>query len=305
MHKTVLLDEAVNALITNVHGCYIDGTFGRGGHSASILERLASDGRLIGVDKDPQAVEAGHTLECGDSRFTMVRSSFADIAQITADKHWQQVDGILLDLGVSSPQLDQAERGFSFLRDGYLDMRMDPEQGQSAAQWLAGASENDIARVLKEYGEERFAKRIARAIVKERAVSRIETTLHLARVIADAHPAWEKGKNPATKAFQGIRIFINNELGDLKRFLDQALDVLAVRGRLVVISFHSLEDRMVKRFIKRHVRGDDVPAGVPVTDEQLNRRLKLIGKAMRASGEEVDNNIRSRSAIMRVAEKIA
>ena len=216
-----------------------------------------------------------------------------------------QVDGLLLDLGVSSPQLDQADRGFSFLRDGQLDMRMNPSVGQSAAQWLAEAREQDIARVLKDYGEERFAKRLARAVVKARAETPIETTLQLAGVLAEAHPAWEKGRHPATKSFQAIRIFINNELGDLEDFLDQVLDVLAVGGRLVVISFHSLEDRLVKRFIKRHVRGESVPSRVPVTDDQLNKRLRQVGKAIRAQEQEVDANVRARSAIVRVAEKIA
>ncbi|MBL4827186.1 MAG: 16S rRNA (cytosine(1402)-N(4))-methyltransferase RsmH [Spongiibacteraceae bacterium] len=305
MHATVLLDEAVDALMTRPDGRYIDGTFGRGGHSRAILTSLSNEGSLLGIDKDPQAIETASILEKEDTRFVIAQGSFADVRQFVGEKNLGLVDGILLDLGVSSPQLDQAERGFSFLRDGYLDMRMNPEQGQSAAQWLAGAPEGEIAKVLKEFGEERFAKRLARAIVKERLSAPIETTLHLAKVIADAHPAWEKGKNPATKSFQGIRIFINNELGDLSACLDQVLDVLAIGGRLVVISFHSLEDRLVKRFIKRHVRGDDLPASVPVTEEQLNRRLKQIGKTVRASVGEVDKNIRLRSAIMRVAQKIA
>jgi 16S rRNA (cytosine1402-N4)-methyltransferase len=216
-----------------------------------------------------------------------------------------KVNGVLLDLGVSSPQLDQSERGFSFMRDGYLDMRMNPEAGQSAAQWLAGASAAEITGVLKEFGEERYAKRLAAAIVAERSVKPIESTLQLAKIITDAHPAWERGKNPATKSFQGIRIFINNELGDLEDFLASALDILELGGRMAIISFHSLEDRMVKRFIKRHVRGDELPASVPVTVNQLNRRLKSVGKAVRADDSEVEKNVRSRSAIMRVAEKIA
>ncbi len=191
------------------------------------------------------------------------------------------------------------------MRDGPLDMRMNPQVGMSAAQWLAVAKEAEIASVLKEFGEERYAKRLARAVVEERLKKPIVTTLHLAELLKDAHPAWEKGKHPATKSFQAIRIYINNELGDLQQFLDQLLDVLVVGGRLVVISFHSLEDRMVKRFIKRHVRGDDLPANVPVTAAQLNRRLKHIGKAIKADALEIDTNVRSRSAIMRVAEKIA
>ncbi|MEE8060004.1 MAG: 16S rRNA (cytosine(1402)-N(4))-methyltransferase RsmH [Pseudomonadales bacterium] len=305
MHETVLLAEAVDALITRSEGVYIDGTFGRGGHSREILKRLSSAGSVLGIDKDPQAIAAGIELGQQDSRFLIVQGSFAETKHYVSQQALGKVDGVLLDLGVSSPQLEQSERGFSFLRDGQLDMRMNPQAGQSAAEWLAVAGEAEIAKVLKELGEERYAKRLARAIVGERAQSSIETTLHLAKVIADAHPAWVKGKHPATKSFQAIRIFINNELGDLAQFLDQVLDVLAVGGRLVVISFHSLEDRIVKRYIKHYVRGDELPASVPVTEDQLNRRLKHIGKAIKAGDEEVDQNVRSRSAIMRVAEKIA
>ena len=305
MHETVLLNEAVDALITRADGVYVDGTFGRGGHSRAILKRLDDEGRLLGVDKDPQAIEAGAQLAAEDPRFFIVQGSFADMAQLLEQRGLGGANGVLLDLGVSSPQLDQSERGFSFLRDGPLDMRMNPQAGQSAAQWLASAPEGDIARVLKDFGEERYAKRLARAVINEREQSPINTTLHLAKIIAEAHPAWEKGRHPATKTFQAIRIFINNELGDLERLLEQLLDVLQIGGRMVVISFHSLEDRMVKRFIKRHVRGDDLPARVPIRDDQLNRRLKQLGKPVRASVAEVEGNARSRSAIMRVAEKIA
>lgn len=305
MHETVLLDEAVEALLVNPDGCYVDGTFGRGGHSRAILKQLSAKGRLLGIDKDPQAIAEGRLLAAEDSRFVVAHGSFAGVQAMAAEQGFSSIDGILVDLGVSSPQLDQAERGFSFMRDGYLDMRMNPEAGQSAAEWLATADENEITRVLKEFGEERFGKRMARAIIEERAKKPIETTLHLQKIIAEAHPAWERGKNPATKAFQGIRIFINNELGDLEILLDQALEALSIGGRLVVISFHSLEDRMVKRFIKRQVRGDQLPPGVPVMDEELNKRMKSIGKAAKAGKQEVDNNVRSRSAIMRVAEKIA
>lgn len=308
MHQTVLLHEAVEALVVRRDGFYADGTFGRGGHSREILNQLSAEGRLIAIDKDPQAIAAGVELAGSDARFAIVQGSFAELKRIINERSDSGekvlLDGILLDLGVSSPQLDQAERGFSFMRDGYLDMRMNPDAGMSAAQWLADASEADIAHVLKVFGEERYAKRIAGAIVKERNVKPITTTIHLQKVVAEAHPAWERGKNPATKSFQGIRIFINNELGDLEDLLKQSLDLLAVGGRLVVISFHSLEDRMVKRFIKQQVRGDVLPAGVPILDSQLNKRMKQIGKTVRASDEEVDGNIRSRSAIMRVAEKI-
>ena len=301
MHETVLLHEAVDALLGDddqrLHGSYADGTFGRGGHSAEILKRLSEHGRLIATDKDPQAIATGKEFEQQDSRFAIVQGSFADLKNFIADKNIASLDGILLDLGVSSPQLDQAERGFSFMRDGYLDMRMNPDAGQSAAEWIAEAKVPEIRKVLKEFGDERYALRIAEAIVAERDKNPITTTLHLQKVVAEAHPAWERGKNPATKAFQGIRIFINNELGDLEDLLNQALDLLSIGGRLVVISFHSLEDRMVKRFIKQQVRGDVLPAGVAILDSQLNKRMK--GSA------EVEGNVRSRSAIMRVAEKIA
>lgn len=305
MHETVLLDEAVSALVTDVEGTYLDGTFGRGGHSRGILKRLNPNGRLLGIDKDPQAIAEGEELQRLDSRFQIIQGSFADAQDCLQHRNIEELDGVLLDLGVSSPQLDQADRGFSFLRDGNLDMRMNPLAGLSAAQWLASAKEEDIVRVLKEYGEERYAKRLARAVTTEREINPITTTLHLASILKEAHPAWEKGKHPATKSFQAIRIFINNELTDLSRFLDQALDILAVGGRLVIISFHSLEDRQVKRFIKKHVHGDQLPAGVPITEDQLNRRLKQIGKVVKASSAEIDNNVRSRSAVMRIAEKIA
>jgi 16S rRNA (cytosine1402-N4)-methyltransferase len=305
MHETVLLQEAVAGLITRPDGFYVDGTFGRGGHSQEILKQLGEKGCLLGIDKDPQAIAAGEELSRRDPRFTIRQGSFAELKTLVMGEKAGSIDGVLLDLGVSSPQLDQAERGFSFIRDGHLDMRMDPSAGQSAAQWLAVASEAEITKVLKVYGEERFGKRMAKAIILEREQKPIITTLHLAKVIAEAHPAWEKGRHPATKAFQAIRIFINSELDDLTQLLDQVLDVLSVGGRLVIISFHSLEDRIVKRFIKRHVRGDELPRNVPVTEAQLNKRLKQIGKAVRASAEEVEQNVRSRSAIMRVAEKIA
>lgn len=305
MHETVLLQEAVDALVTDVDGIYVDGTFGRGGHSRLVLDRLSGKGRLLAIDKDPEAIAVGEMLQQQDKRFVIEQGSFAQVGAIAAARGLLPVQGILLDLGVSSPQLDQAERGFSFLRDGPLDMRMNPQQGLSAAQWIATASAGEIASVLKEYGEERFAKRIAAAIVDARGRKPITTTVQLANIVAEAHPAWEKGRHPATRAFQGIRIFINDELGDLERLLDSALALLANGGRLVVISFHSLEDRLVKRFIKRQVRGDSLPKNIPVTEAQLNRRMKQIGKAIRASSGEVESNVRSRSAIMRVAEKIA
>jgi 16S rRNA (cytosine1402-N4)-methyltransferase len=215
------------------------------------------------------------------------------------------VDGILLDLGVSSPQLDEGDRGFSFMQDGPLDMRMDTSRGETAAQWLSYADLQDIAGVLKEYGEERFARRIATAIVAAREESPIETTARLARIVSEAHPRWEKHKHPATRSFQAIRIKVNRELEDLEAFLSVALDLLRVGGRLVVISFHSLEDRLVKRYMRDMARGDSLPRGVPVTESALNRRMRLIGKAVRASDDEVAGNVRARSAVMRVAEKIS
>ncbi|MEL7398987.1 MAG: 16S rRNA (cytosine(1402)-N(4))-methyltransferase RsmH [Pseudomonadota bacterium] len=304
-HVTVLLSEAVEALVVDVEGFYVDGTFGRGGHSRLLLQHLGAEGRLLGIDKDPLAIAEGYSLKGQDGRFDIAHGSFAQLQEFMADRDLQgKVDGILVDLGVSSPQLDEAERGFSFLQDGPLDMRMNTESGISAAQWIAEADEADIAHVLKVYGEERFARRMASAIVKARAETPIERTLQLANIVAEANPAWEKGKHPATRAFQAIRIFINDELADLESFLDQALEVLKPGGRLAVISFHSLEDRMVKRFIRDKERGQAVPKGVPLMESQLNKRMKSLGKAVRASKEEVAVNVRSRSAIMRVAEKI-
>jgi 16S rRNA (cytosine1402-N4)-methyltransferase len=306
-HITVLLDEAVDGLRVRADGCYLDGTFGRGGHSRLILERLGPDGHLLGFDKDPLAIATGNALAAEDGRFVVVQRSFAELDQETAVRGLAgKVSGILLDLGVSSPQLDDAERGFSFLNDGPLDMRMDPSRGVSAAQWIASASEEEVARVFKEYGEERFAKRMARAVVQRRAERPFERTADLAQVLTVANPAWEKGKNPATRAFQGLRIYINNELGDLEHGLDAALEALEVGGRLVVISFHSLEDRIVKLFMRKHAKGeaDKLPRDLPIIPEAFLPRLKLIGKPQFASEAELKANPRSRSAVMRVAEKV-
>ncbi|SIS23567.1 16S rRNA (cytosine1402-N4)-methyltransferase [Aquipseudomonas alcaligenes] len=306
-HITVLLDEAVEALAVRADGCYMDGTFGRGGHSRLILERLGPDGRLLGFDKDPQAIATGNALAAEDGRFVVVQRSFADLGEeAVARGLLGKVDGLLLDLGVSSPQLDDAERGFSFLNDGPLDMRMNPDAGISAAQFIASASADEIARVFKEYGEERFAKRMARAVVERRELKPFERTADLAQVLTDANPAWEKGKNPATRAFQGLRIHVNNELGDLERGLDAALEALAVGGRLVVISFHSLEDRIVKQFMKRQAKGeaDNLPRDLPIIPKAFEPRLKLLGKPIYAGEAELKANPRSRSAVMRVAEKL-
>ncbi|AOE83667.1 16S rRNA (cytosine(1402)-N(4))-methyltransferase RsmH [Pseudomonas sp. TCU-HL1] len=306
-HITVLLEEAVEGLALRADGCYLDGTFGRGGHSRLVLERLGPDGRLLGFDKDPQAIATGQALAADDGRFVIVQRSFAELGEEVRARGLEgKVDGVLLDLGVSSPQLDDPERGFSFLNDGPLDMRMNPDRGQSAAQWIASASEEEIARVFKDYGEERFAKRMARAVVQRRTEKPFERTADLAAVLTVANPAWEKGKNPATRAFQGIRIHVNNELGDLEQGLDAALDSLAVGGRLVVISFHSLEDRIVKQFMRKHAKGeaDKLPRDLPVRQAVFEPRLKLLGKPQYASDAELKANPRSRSAVMRVAEKV-
>ncbi len=306
-HITVLLDEAVDGLAVRPDGCYLDGTFGRGGHSRLILERLGPDGRLLGFDKDPLAIATGTTLAAEDGRFVVVQRSFAELSDEAAVRGLAgAVSGILLDLGVSSPQLDDAARGFSFLHDGPLDMRMNPDAGISAAVFIATASEEEIARVFKEYGEERFAKRMARAVVQRRAEQPFERTADLAQVLTVANPAWEKGKNPATRAFQGLRIHVNNELGDLERGLDAALETLEVGGRLVVISFHSLEDRIVKQFMRRHAKGeaDTLPRDLPIIPKAFLPRLKLIGKPQFASEAELKANPRARSAVMRVAEKL-
>ncbi len=306
-HITVLLDEAVEALAVRADGCYMDGTFGRGGHSRLILQNLGPDGRLLGFDKDPQAIATGQSLAAEDGRFVIVQRSFAELgAEAQARGIGGKVSGILLDLGVSSPQLDDPERGFSFMNDGPLDMRMDPTRGVSAAEFIATAPVEEIARVFKEYGEERFAKRMAGAVVQRREAQPFERTGDLAEVLKVANPAWEKGKNPATRAFQGLRIHVNNELGDLETGLEAALQALEVGGRLVVISFHSLEDRIVKLFMRKLVKGeaDNMPRDLPIQYKAFEPRIRLIGKAQFASEEETRANPRSRSAVMRVAEKL-
>lgn len=304
-HQPVLLDEVLEGLSIKPRGTYIDGTFGRGGHASRIVEKLDDQGRLLVMDKDPQAIAAARRLFAADERVIIAKGSFTMLKQQATEQGWLgKVDGVLLDLGISSPQVDDAARGFSFRRDGALDMRMDPDSGRSAAQWIAQVSERDLAAVLKEYGEERFAKRIARAIVTAREDQPITTTKQLASIIAKAHPRWEIGKDPATQSFQAIRIFINNELDELTTCLGQVLDVLKSGGRLVIISFHSLEDRIVKRFIRDQSRGDRYPAGVPVTQAQLNPRLKAIGKAIKPGDAELERNPRARSSVLRIAEKI-
>lgn len=309
-HRPVLFNEVLEALAIQPDGLYVDGTFGRGGHAGAILDRLGAEGRLLAIDKDPQAAEIAQHRFGDDPRFEIEQGSFTQLRQLVQERGWLQaggVNGVLLDLGVSSPQLDDPERGFSFQQDGELDMRMDPGAGQSAAEWLARAEEYDIRKVLFEYGEERFARRIARAIVKTREQTPIRTTAQLAALIREAIPAktHEKGKDPATRSFQGIRIYINDELNDLKKFLPQALDVLGPGGRLAVISFHSLEDRIVKRFLRKEARGDEFPPDLPVPQSALTPRIELIGRAIRASEKEVSENPRARSAVLRVAERLA
>ena len=305
-HRPVLLQEALDGLAVRPDGIYLDGTFGRGGHAAAILERLGAAGQLYAMDKDPDAVRTARERFGQDARFHVRRGTFAMLGQLAREQGVAgRVSGILLDLGVSSPQLDDPARGFSFLKDGPLDMRMDPEQGLSAADWLAQADEREILRVLWEYGEERFARRIARAILRERDEHPIRTTQQLADLIAAAVPTRERHKNPATRSFQALRIEVNQELQDLALALEQVVDVLEPGGRLAVISFHSLEDRMVKRFLRRESRGEEMPLDLPVTGGPKPGRLRLIGKAIRAGAAETDANPRARSAVLRIAERQA
>ncbi|UFT93795.1 16S rRNA (cytosine(1402)-N(4))-methyltransferase RsmH [Pectobacterium carotovorum] len=306
-HTTVLLDEAVNGLNIRSGGIYIDGTFGRGGHSRLILSQLGPEGRLLAIDRDPQAIEAARAID--DPRFSIIHGPFSAMAEYVAELGLTgQIDGVLLDLGVSSPQLDDPERGFSFMRDGPLDMRMDPTRGLSAAEWLMKAEADDIVWVLKTFGEERFAKRIARAIVERNRLDPMTRTKELAELIAAASPIREKHKHPATRSFQAIRIYINSELEEIERALEGALSVLAPQGRLSVISFHSLEDRIVKRFIRHQSRGPQVPAGLPLTEEQLRSQggqtLKAVGKKLMPSEAEVAENPRARSSVLRFAERL-
>ncbi|PHS71051.1 MAG: 16S rRNA (cytosine(1402)-N(4))-methyltransferase [Methylophaga sp.] len=305
-HLPVLLDETLTALVIEADGFYLDGTFGRGGHSRAILSQLSEQGRLVGLDRDPDAIAEGQKLAKQDPRFNIEQGEFSQLSTIVHEHLWQgKINGILLDIGVSSPQLDIAQRGFSFQKDGPLDMRMDPTSGISAAEWLATADMADIEVVIKTLGEERYGKRIARAIVETREHTPITTTKQLATLVDKASPSRERNKHPATRTFQAIRIYINNELDELKAGLEQALDVLAVGGRLAVISFHSLEDRIVKRFFRDQAKGDDLPAYFPITADQLNPRVKIIGKAIKAGEQELAGNPRARSAVLRIVEKLA
>lgn len=305
-HTSVLLGESIEALHIRADGVYIDATFGRGGHSSHILANLSEQGRLIALDRDPHAIEAAQAF-ASDPRFEIHHVPFSELTRVVEKLSLvEQIDGVLMDLGVSSPQLDNAGRGFSFSRDGLLDMRMDTTRGLSAAEWLATAEEADIARVIKEFGEEKFGKRIAHAIVNTRVTTPITHTLQLAQIIDAAVPVKDKFKHPATRTFQAIRIFINDELGEIETGLQSALAMLRPGGRLAVISFHSLEDRIVKRFMREQSRGKQVPAGLPVTEAELaaSRHLKTIGKAIKPSPKEVEQNVRARSSVLRIGEKL-
>lgn len=298
-HQTVLLEEAIDVLAIRADGKYVDATFGRGGHSRLILDRLGPTGRLVALDKDPQAVAAAARIS--DARFSAVHASFVELAEVLERLGLEGVDGVLLDLGVSSPQLDDAARGFSFRRDGPLDMRMDTSRGQTAAQWLETASEAEIREVIHDYGEERFAKQIAKAIVAARQREPVVTTGQLADIVGAAVRTREKGKDPATRTFQAVRIYLNQELAHLSLALPQVLDSLRPGGRLAVISFHSLEDRIVKHFMRDAARAD-VPIRLPLRESELPQpRLRLIGKPLRPSAAEVAANPRARSATLRVA----
>ena len=305
-HTPVLLDEVLAGLSVRRDGRYCDATFGRGGHTAAILGALGPAGRLVAIDRDPEAIRSGRQRFAAEARLTLVQGSFGPLEErVRAAGMAGELDGVLLDLGVSSPQLDEAVRGFSFMQDGPLDMRMDNESGQSAAQWLAKAGEREIADVIRGLGEERFARRIARAIVAARETAPITRTAELAALVAGAVPTREPGKHPATRTFQAIRIHVNGELDALESALPQAVRLLAPGGRLCVVSFHSLEDRIVKRFIRREEQGDPVYAGLPNVPAHARPRLKRVGGAIMAGEPEVRANPRARSAVLRVAERLA
>lgn len=302
-HQTVLLEEAVRALITNRDGTYVDCTYGRGGHSAAIAAALSSDGRLLVIDRDLAAVDHARQTFADDPRVIVQHGPFSRLKEFVEAHGLETLDGVLMDLGVSSPQIDQGERGFSFQQSGPLDMRMDQGSGETAEAWIASASEEDITRVLKQYGEERFARRIARNIVAARIEGPISTTDRLVEIVEMSIPRREKHKHPATRTFQAIRIQVNRELEELETCLADVIELLKSGGRVVVISFHSLEDRLVKRFFRRLEKGDDLPSRLPVRDDQLNRKVRILGKPVKPSATEVADNRRARSSIMRIAEK--
>ncbi len=306
-HVSVLLQESLEALAIRPDGIYLDATFGRGGHSRAILAQLNADGRLYALDRDPTAIAAAQAL-ADDPRFTIIHTPFSRLDDVLdAQQLRGKIDGILFDLGVSSPQLDDAERGFSFMREGPLDMRMDTSRGETAAEFLQRASADEIAFVLREYGEERFAWRIAQAIVAQREEQPLQTTKQLADLIDAAVPFKDKHKHPATRSFQGIRIHVNGELQEIEEALSAAVAGLKPKGRLAVISFHSLEDRLVKRFMRAQSKGKPIPAGLPLRDDQIDRgqTVRLIGKAQKPSAEEIRANPRARSSVLRVAERLA
>lgn len=305
-HTPVLLEEVLAALEVREGGRYLDATFGRGGHTAAILQRIGTEGSVVAIDRDPEAIRAGRERFATDARLTLMHGPFSGVAQRVKEMGMVgEFNGVLLDLGVSSPQLDDAARGFSFAQDGPLDMRMNNTSGVTAADWLAKAPEYEIARVIREFGEERFAKRIARGIVQARREQPITRTLQLAGIIAGAVPVREPGKHPATRTFQAIRIQVNNEFGEIETALDGTLAALAPQGRLCAISFHSLEDGLVKRFMQKHSREDPIYAGLPVVPAHAQPKLRRVGRAIHPSAAEIERNPRSRSAIMRVAEKVA
>jgi 16S rRNA (cytosine1402-N4)-methyltransferase len=303
VHATVLLNEAVDALQVKAEGIYVDGTFGRGGHSRLILSKLGASGRLIAFDKDPMAIASGQAIQ--DAHFHMVHSGFEHLSEKLRELGVGKVDGVLLDLGVSSPQLDDAQRGFSFRFDAPLDMRMDTSRGQTAAEWLAVADEGELTEVIRDYGEERFARQVARAIIAARQEHAIDTTKQLTDIVGKTVHTREPGKNPATRTFQAIRIYINRELEELENVLPQCVDELKTGGRMSVISFHSLEDRMVKQFMRDMAQGDKLPKSVPIRAADIPKgKVKLVGKPIYASVEEVAVNPRARSAVLRVAERL-
>lgn len=305
-HAPVLLDEALEGLNVQPAGRYLDATFGRGGHAAAVLAKLGPAGSLVAFDRDPEAIRAGRERFGAEPRLTLIRGPFGRLAELLAAAGQPPgFDGMLFDLGVSSPQLDNAERGFSFLHDGPLDMRMDNETGITAAAWLARAPEHEIATIIREYGEERFARRIAGAIVSARHTEPLMRTTQLAKVVAEAVPAWEPGKHPATRTFQAIRIHVNAELAEIDTVLAQSVGLLNPHGRLCVISFHSLEDGRVKRFMQRQSQEDPVYAGLPEVPLHARATLRRVGKAVHPRDEEVRRNPRARSAILRIAERLA
>ncbi len=304
-HRPVLVSEVLAALAVRPDGCYVDATFGRGGHAAAILERLGPTGSLLALDRDPAAAEWARAEFCNEPRFQFVQSRFSELASIVTERRLcGRVDGVLLDLGVSSPQLDDPERGFSFSRNGALDMRMDPTSGSSATDWLNRIGEMELERILAEFGEERFHRRIARAIVAARRRAPITTTARLAEIVSLAIPTRQPGKHPATRVFQAVRIAVNDELNELRAVLPQTTQILAPGGRLAVIAFHSLEDRMVKRFMRERARGQELPLDLPVVGIPKGISLRLIGRPSRPADPEVMANPRARSAVLRVAERL-